>query len=860
MSRVPAIAMAQFDGRLLLFAVAIVAAAALTSFHTFSQARDCRGRARTLRLLLAGACVAVGSWATHFLAIRAYEWGAPTAYDPVMVAFALLAAAVTATAGFALAGPEGRLQAASGGAVIGLGIVLVHVVGMKALDLPASLHRHPLLAVPLHVMAVALCCAACVAYRELAHRRALWVASGLLTVAVCGLHFAAVGAMTVVPDPAAVPAASNVSGPTLAIVVACITAIVMVTARVATLITVQSSREAVLDLRSRHEALQRREEELSRQNLRFDMALTSLPHGLLMVDADRRLVVCNKRYSDMYGIPAELTKPGTPISALVEYRIANDIHAGVDPQAYRDERLGPVTKPTVKTQHLSGGRIVLVSRRPTPDGGWIAVHEDITERRRLQETERETKEALAAVFDAVPAAIICVATDRRVMLWSRGAEHIFGYTAEETVGQPYKLVPHDSKEQFDDLFDRALAGETLRDVHVRRRRKDGSLVDISFSCAAMRDRDGTVRGIVYALDDLTEREKLAARLEAQNELLKQREESLETQNGQFDAALTNMMQGLAMFDAQERLVLSNARYVELFGLAPEEARPGTTLNRIIEQRIAKGFYPGMTAEEVLRGTRERIKGTETGDIIFRPGDGRVISTSIRPRPDSGWIVTLHDISEQEKSQAATAGAERAARRGPEQHVAGPCHVRQRAAAGRLQPALRRNVQAHAGADDARHDGAPDLRVPPGQWLLQVATEIHRQLVARFGERSSRHPRAGRRARDHVTLPAHGQRRTRRHARGHHRAREAERAAEQQHRLLKEQEEKLKAQNVQLDAALNNMVQGLAMFDAEHAHRHRQQSLRGALRPDTGSGEARHALCANHRAAHGQRRSAGQERR
>ncbi len=74
------------------------------------------------------------------------------------------------------------------------------------------------------------------------------------------------------------------------------------------------------------------------------MALSSLPHGLCMVDADRRLVVCNKRYADMYGMPAELTKPGTPISAIVDHRIANDIYAGPDAQAYRDELLGPVTQ------------------------------------------------------------------------------------------------------------------------------------------------------------------------------------------------------------------------------------------------------------------------------------------------------------------------------------------------------------------------------------------------------------------------------------------------------------------------------------------------------------------------------------
>ncbi len=155
-------------------------------------------------------------------------------------------------------------------------------------------------------------------------------------------------------------------------------------------------------------------------------------------------------------------------------------------------------------------------------------------------------------------------------------------------------MPPDGKAEFDEVFERALAGETLRDVRVVRRRKDGSLVDISFSSAAMRDRDGTVRGIVYALDDLTEWEQLAARLEAQNELLKQREEKLKTQNEQLDTALASMVQGLAVFDAEERLILANARYAELFGLSPEQVKPGTTLGEIVALRCAKGFYPGMT--------------------------------------------------------------------------------------------------------------------------------------------------------------------------------------------------------------------------------------------------------------------------
>src|SRR5665213_2624795 len=138
---------------------------------------------------------------------------------------------------------------------------------------------------------------------------------------------------------------------------------------------------------------------------------------------------------------------------------------------------------------------------------------DMTERKRLEDAERSTKEMLIAVIDASPVAIVCLAIDRSVMIWSRAAEQIFGYTAEETVGQPYPLVPlgQEAEAEYDDLIKRALAGETLRDVRVQRHRKDGSLVDIIFDAAAVYDSNG-VRCVVYALVDITERNKLEQQL------------------------------------------------------------------------------------------------------------------------------------------------------------------------------------------------------------------------------------------------------------------------------------------------------------------------------------------------------------
>ena len=101
-----------------------------------------------------------------------------------------------------------------------------------------------------------------------------------------------------------------------------------------------------------------------------------------------------------------------------------------------------------------------------------------------------------AVVDASPVAIFCLAPDREVLVWSRSAEQIFGYTAAEAVGRPYMLVAPEHEAEHQRLFARAMAGETLRGVRQKRRRKDGALIDIKFELRPdVRTGEGESRGL-----------------------------------------------------------------------------------------------------------------------------------------------------------------------------------------------------------------------------------------------------------------------------------------------------------------------------------------------------------------------------
>jgi len=131
---------------------------------------------------------------------------------------------------------------------------------------------------------------------------------------------------------------------------------------------------------------------------------------------------------------------------------------------------------------------------------------------RRQHEVQQSNDTLSAVIDASPVAIVCSDLDRRIMLWSRSAEKLYGYTAEETLGTPIKIVPPEGRAESLALYERARSGESIRDVEARRRRKDGSFVDVRIAAAPMYHPDGTVRGVAWAHEDVTDRKRAEEQL------------------------------------------------------------------------------------------------------------------------------------------------------------------------------------------------------------------------------------------------------------------------------------------------------------------------------------------------------------
>ncbi len=180
--------------------------------------------------------------------------------------------------------------------------------------------------------------------------------------------------------------------------------------------------------------------------------------------------------------------------------------------------------------------------------------------------------------------------------------------------------------------------------HLAERLSDGRAILVS-----IRPRPGG--GWVTTHQDVTERENLNAELAQQNELLRHREDQLELQREQLDVALNNMSHGVAMFDAEQRLVVCNKLFAEMYGLSALQVESGMSLQRIADQLVGVGRYSEPGAAELLGWLRHRLAGRGGPHHIGELGDGRSIAVSAQQMAHGGIVTTHQDITEQRRAEA-----------------------------------------------------------------------------------------------------------------------------------------------------------------------------------------------------------------
>jgi len=246
-----------------------------------------------------------------------------------------------------------------------------------------------------------------------------------------------------------------------------------------------------------------------------------VPVALLMADERRRIILVNRNTEALFGY-ARSELLGEPLELLVPQRFRG-LHAA-QVSTYLE---APTARRMGIGRELFGRRknatempieIGLNPIRTTEGVFTLASIIDITERKRAEQVEQQ----MAALVESADDAIVAKNLDGIISGWNPGAERLLGYSATEIIGQPVtRLLPEDCVEEEAMILDRIRRGERVAQLETLRRKKDGSMVEVSLTISPIRDSDGRVTGASKIMRDITERKRSEAALRRSNAALVQ---------------------------------------------------------------------------------------------------------------------------------------------------------------------------------------------------------------------------------------------------------------------------------------------------------------------------------------------------
>jgi signal transduction histidine kinase len=374
-------------------------------------------------------------------------------------------------------------------------------------------------------------------------------------------------------------------------------------------------------------------------------ALDVMAEGFALFDGDGHLAVFNKKYVETRSIIADLVTGGASYETLLREEIRRDAInlAGLTAEKHIEQRLDWHRNPVEPIEvQMADGRWLRISETRTSDGGCVQTRADITQlKEREADLLRLTRDLHSrnAMFDILldnmSQGLCLFDANQRVVFANNRYAEIYGLNSEQikpgtTLSEILEArvatgiyggmdVEQFVKKGVDSFSQRVSEVLTLADGR-------------SISVVRVPMPDGS---LVSTHEDITERETLNARLS--------------TQHVHFDAALGNMVQGLAMYDADQRLIICNRRYLEMYRMSADIVKPGVRLAEVMKHSAELGNF---TDEEAKRALAERSDPTKlrtrrTFKQYLR--DGRAIDVVSEPMPDGGTIATCLDVTENERT-------------------------------------------------------------------------------------------------------------------------------------------------------------------------------------------------------------------
>ena len=256
---------------------------------------------------------------------------------------------------------------------------------------------------------------------------------------------------------------------------------------------------------------------------------------------------------------------------------------------------------------------------------------------------------LAAIVESSNDAIIGKSIDGIVTSWNRAAEEMFGYTATEAIGHSIAnlIVPSDLQDEERNLLAKLQRGEKIANFITRRKRKDGSNLEVSVSISPIFDVNGQIIGAAKTVHDVTEQQLAARHINDLNTTLEQRvterTAQLEEARSALHTVLDAMPSMVAYWDRNCINRFANRAYLEWFGVSPHDLY-GTHIRKLLGDSLYERNMPYIN--RALQGEAQTFERD-----IPRP-DGKGIRHAIAhylpnlvEHSVEGFYVIVHDVTE-----------------------------------------------------------------------------------------------------------------------------------------------------------------------------------------------------------------------
>lgn len=373
-------------------------------------------------------------------------------------------------------------------------------------------------------------------------------------------------------------------------------------------------------------------------------AVDSMSEGFALYDQDGCLEFCNEHYESFYRPVAELIRPGVEFRKLAGAAVA----AGLFPEAVGCEaewlrrRLTLLSSGDAELENvLSDGRWVRARTRRTARGSRVAILTDITELKRREERLKASEARFRHFAEAGSERLWELDSDLRFSFYSAPRDDVSGTLGETSIGKTVLEVAEvegtldrNWRQHWEDLD----AHRPFRRFRFSRPVK-GVLRHFRSSGLPVFGEAGEFLGYRGTVADETE--EVEARLRAERA-----EEHLRT-------AVEAIPYGFVIRDHDDRLVLCNARYREIYGLSEELVRPGTSLEAALRAGLAERRYPDAVGREEEWLAERLRKHRQPGGAWEQRFQDRILLVEEVPMADGGVVGTRIDITEVKR------GAERA---------------------------------------------------------------------------------------------------------------------------------------------------------------------------------------------------------